>query len=398
MPAEHDLPRAFDVAARATFTRNRVERILGLIVGAACIIFGIQAFIAALGSTDLGPWHRPGMILVFGSLVLMSVTSLSGIAPKRGAGQFAVLFAIVLIAWGFVADGALATPGEQPWIWYLVNLGTIAAVLAFPTPLQIIWTIALPIAYAVGRSIQGGLTAEFVATTASDASFALIFGFVLLLLGHTFRSVAASVDDARAQALDSYAEVTEAEAIERERLATAALIHDSVLSALIAAERADSPRQRELAVGMAREALTGLADAEGEYDEVSDEAVSTARIALDIEDSVAAAFGLRLLISPPNDAPIPGIVARALTLASLQAVANAVQHAEARGLAVAVIASGGGCAVVVRDSGPGMDMTAVPEDRLGIRASIFARMSAVGGRADLESTTSGTRVTMRWTP
>lgn len=397
MPARAALQDSAEHAARATFTSNRVERILGILVGAACVIFGLQAFLAATGSTDLGRWHDPVMWITFGSLVLMIIAMTSGIAPLWGAAQFAVIFPLVLIAWPFLADRAVALPGAQPWIWYLVNVATVTAAVAFTTWAQIVWTVAMPIGYAAVRSIQGG-TVEFIATTASDASFALIFGFVLLLLVRTFRSVSASVDEARAQALASYAAVTEADAVERERLATAALIHDSVLSALIAAERADSDRERELAVGMAREALTGLADAEGESDDVSDAPVSTAQIALDIEDGVASAFGLRLIIAPPDDAPIPGPVARALTLAALQAVANAVQHAEARGLAVAVLTQGGGCSVIVRDGGAGMNVDDVPDDRLGIRASIFARMSAVGGRADLQSGPTGTRVVMRWTP
>lgn len=397
MSADAVIPGRAEAAARATFTRTRVERILGIIVGAACVIFGLQALVAGIGSTDLGPWHLPAMIITFGALTLMIVTSLTGIAPAWGATVFAVEFPVLLLAWAILADPTVAEASRQPWIWYLVNMATIAAVVAFPLWLQIVWTALMPVGYVVARSLQGG-SVDFVITSGSDASFALIFGFVLLVLGRTFRSVAGGVDDARASALASYAAVTEAEAVERERLATAALIHDSVLSALIAGERAESPRERELAVGMAREALTGLADAEGDHDESGTAPVSTVQMALDIEDSVAAAFGLRLIIALPDDAPIPGDVARALTLAAMQAVANAVQHAEARGLAVAVIASGGGCSVIVRDSGPGMNVDEVPDDRLGIRASIFARMSAVGGRADLDSSSAGTRVVMRWAP
>lgn len=384
---------------RASFTRARVERILGVVVGAACIVFWLQALLAAIGSDDLHRWHAPVAIVVFVSLSVMVATSISGLLARWGAGQFAVVFIAVLALWPLLASVDATDRGPQPWIWYLLNVATIAAVLAFPMPLQITWAILVPIGYGVLRVLVGAAEVDNGwALIIADVSFAVIFAFVLLMLGWMFRSVAAAVDDARAAALTSYAVAAEAEATERERLEMAALMHDSVLSALIAAARADTPRQRELAVMMAREALTGLADAESENASSTDDAISTAQIVLDIEDAATAAFGLRLFIPPPADVPIPGEVARAITLAATQAVANAVQHAEARGLAVTVTAAGGGCVVTVRDSGRGMDVDGVPDDRLGIRASIFARMSAVGGSAHIDSGPGGTVVTIGWTP
>ncbi len=396
MPAEADPTAA--ASPRASFTRARVERILGVVVGAGCIVFGAQALGAALASDDLHDWHLPVIVVVFASLAVMVVTSITGFLPKVGAGQFAVLFVLVLVAWPVLVSVDAEKPGPQPWVWFLLNVATIAAVLAFPMPWQIAWSALVPIGYGIVRMLatrDGEIT---WAMTVSDVSFAIIFAFVLLLLGWMFRSVATAVDDARASALSTYAEAAEAEATERERLEMAALMHDSVLSALIAAARADTPRQRELAVMMAREALTGLADAETENPVGADVAVSTAQIALDIEDAAIAAFGLRLFIPPPLDTPIPGEVARAITLAATQAIANAVQHAEARGLAVLLVATGGGCVVTVRDTGPGMDVDGVPDDRLGIRASIFARMSAVAGTAHIDSGPGGTTVTIGWTP
>jgi len=52
--------------------------------------------------------------------------------------------------------------------------------------------------------------------------------------------------------------------------------------------------------------------------------------------------------------------------------------------------------VEVHDAGEGFDLDAVPDDRLGIRASIIARVAAVGGRADLESGPHGTVVRLMW--
>jgi signal transduction histidine kinase len=183
-------------------------------------------------------------------------------------------------------------------------------------------------------------------------------------------------------------------------VAVAALMHDSVLGALLAAERAETPRERTLAASMAREALTRLANAEKDAWEGSDEPVDAERLADEIEAS-ARELGVQLAVErtidlePPR---VPGRVARALVLAAMQAVANAVQHAEAQGLSVQLRGESdpGRVVVRVRDSGPGFDVDGIPDDRLGIRGSIVARVTAVGGRTEIESTSHGTAVTLEW--
>jgi two-component sensor histidine kinase len=52
--------------------------------------------------------------------------------------------------------------------------------------------------------------------------------------------------------------------------------------------------------------------------------------------------------------------------------------------------------VVVSDKGPGFDIDAVPDDRLGISASILARIAAIDGEALIDSGPHGTTVTLRW--
>jgi signal transduction histidine kinase len=43
-----------------------------------------------------------------------------------------------------------------------------------------------------------------------------------------------------------------------------------------------------------------------------------------------------------------------------------------------------------------VDFDAIEADRLGIRGSIIARMSAVGGSADIRTGSHGTTVTVSW--
>ncbi|WP_040165483.1 ATP-binding protein [Microbacterium gorillae] len=380
-----------------SFTRARVERILGVIVGGTCVVFGVQAFLASVGSTEAGRWGATLVMATFAALTVMIITSVTGVLRTTGAALFAAVFPIVLVVWFVVADPALSHPTVQPWTWFLINVATISAALVFPLPWQIVYTVAVPVLYTAVRIALGGGDAVYWVNGLPDMSFSLIFGFVLLIIVWMVRRVSDEVDSARADALATYAEASAAEAREQERMELAALMHDSVLSALLAAARAQVPRERELAVAMARDALTGLADAERDVDGPSTAPMTTVEIASEIGES-AAATGVHLVIAPPQTAFIPGRVARAITLAAAQAVANAVQHAAGRGLEVTVTAPGDGCRVVISDSGPGVDLGHVPEDRLGIRASIFARMSAVGGTASLDSRATGTRVTLEWTP
>ena len=118
-----------------------------------------------------------------------------------------------------------------------------------------------------------------------------------------------------------------------------------------------------------------------------------------------ADMGVRLVVRVEGggeEPPVPGAVASALVRASAQAAANAVQHAGGRGLTALVRRPAGAPSdapaveIVVTDTGPGFDIDAVPDDRLGISASILARVAAVGGTAHISSSSRGTIVTLTW--
>ncbi|KAA9153102.1 ATP-binding protein [Microbacterium lushaniae] len=385
-----------------SFTRARIERVITLLVGPGSLILGAQAVFASFGPGDERPgWHLPMVLAVFVPLTAMVIACVAGRFPRLFSGLFAVVYVVALAVWPFAtAGGARPVPTEEPWIFYLVNVATVATVVAFPLALQIVWTVVTPLLFGFVRLVQAGFDERFFLPVGLDVSFALILGSVVVVLGWTYRSVAANVDETRARAVASYAAAAAAAATEGERVAVAALMHDSVLGALLAAERATTPRERTLAVSMAREALTRLANAEKDPWEGSDEPVDADRLADDLE-SGAREMGVQLQVArsvDPHTPRVPGRVARALVLAALQAVANAVQHANAQGLAVQLHgrAEPGGVVVRVRDAGDGFDVDQIPEDRLGIRGSILARVTAVGGRTEIESGSNGTTVTLEW--
>lgn len=385
-----------------SFTQTRIERVITLIVGPGALVLGAQAFVAAFGPGDEAPgWHLPMTLGVFLPLVAMIVACALGRFARMFAGIFAVVFLVALALWPLAtAGGPPPVPTENPWIFYLINISTVAAMVAFTLPAQIVWTVAAPLLFGAVRLLQAGGDPDFLLPILLDVSFALILGSVVLTLAWMYRSIAVNVDQTRTVAVSSYAAAAAAAASEHERVAVAALMHDSVLGALLAAERATTPRERTLAVSMAREALTRLANAEKDALEGSDEPVPATRLADDIE-SAAHDLGVELDVArrvEDGTPRVPGRVARALVLAAMQAVANAVQHADAQGLSVqlAGYALPGSIAVRVRDTGAGFDVDAIPADRLGIRGSIIARVTAVGGRSDIDSGAAGTTVTLEW--
>ncbi|WP_324014243.1 ATP-binding protein [Microbacterium sp. JZ70] len=394
----HVLPRrtATAVEIERGFTSARIERVLQIAVALASALLGVQSFLTAMGS-DLDPLPRTLLTAtVFASLAAMIAACLAGRWARPAATVFAFLFPLSLLLFWALPEPRYE-PAGGPWVFFLLNVAPAAAALVFPVAWQLVWVVVVPLLFAIVRLSRGEFSAEHWLTSVYDVSLSLIVGGTAVALIWMFRSLAAGVDAARAAAIDQYSRAASAEAAEQERVEVAALMHDSVLAALIAAGRAQSDRERQLAVSMAREALTRLANAESDEPEGSDAPVTSAWIASELQ---AQARGLGVVLAVAGDElPMPGIpgrVARALVLAATQAVANSIQHADGRGLAVRLTARHGRIRIVVSDAGRGIDLASIPADRLGIRASIFARVAAVGGGAAIESDERGTVVTITW--
>lgn len=381
------------------FTGRRMERILAIVVAIGSAALGAQALVAALAAMAWADEpHIVLLLVVFVPLAAMLLACVIGRGVAATSGVFAVVYVLALAAWPIIAGPVDVIARDQPWIFFLVNVGVVAAMLAFPVRIQFAWAFGMPFLYGYVRLVQGEFSREILVTTAFDVSFTLILGVVIISLGWMFRSVAAGVDEARGRAVSSYAAAAAAAAAEEERVAMSALMHDSVLAALIAAERADGERARELAVAMAREALTRLANTEvAVAQEGSDEPVGTAQIVIELRRSLSELGADAIVEERGGLGLIPGRAARALVLAARQAIGNAVAHAHGRGLHIVAEGHGDeGVRVTVSDTGPGFDVNAIGEDRLGIRASIFARMAGVAGTAEIDSDENGTTVTLGW--
>lgn len=381
------------------FTASRVERTIEVVTGFGCLVLGGQGLVAAVTGAESADTLHPALeLFMFVPLGLMIVACFVGWAVRVFASIFAIVGVVGIGLWPVIHTSTLESPQQQPWIFFLINVITAAAVLAFPLSLQIVWVFLLPTEWLVVRIVHYGFQPAELLPFLLEASFAFVFGAVIVTLGWLFRRVAAAVDRRRVVADASYAEAVAADAAEQERLAVGALMHDSVLSALIAAARGHTPRERTLAVSMASEALTRLADTELAAQMGPEGPVGLVVIAQQLERA-ADHLGQPIIVGCDEPATVvPGVVARAFAMAGVQALTNAVEHAGGKGLAAVVIASEDPLTVrvIVSDSGKGFDPAGVPEDRLGISASIMARMAAVRGRARVSSAPDGTTVTLEW--
>jgi signal transduction histidine kinase/phage shock protein PspC (stress-responsive transcriptional regulator) len=175
---------------------------------------------------------------------------------------------------------------------------------------------------------------------------------------------------------------------ETERADIAAHLHDSVLQtlALIQRKAGDSAEVTRLARAQERE-LRGWLYA-GPRGSQATLASAVTAVAHEVEDL----HGMPIELVITGDRPLD-VGGTALVRALREALLNAVRHGAAPVSAYVEVGSER-VEAFVRDHGPGFDVDAIPEDRLGVRKSILGRMSRHGGSAALRRLEDGTEVSL----
>ena len=171
---------------------------------------------------------------------------------------------------------------------------------------------------------------------------------------------------------------------ELQRAEIAAHLHDSVLQtlALIQNRAGASSEVARIARAQERELRDWLFA--GDAAVVDDLAAELSTIAAGIELD----YAVRIDVVAAGSSVLghPSLVA-----AAREAMLNAARHAGGT-VSVYLETKPGSVDVFVRDRGSGVDLDALPTDRLGIRESIIGRMSRAGGVATVTGTASGTTV------
>jgi hypothetical protein len=244
----------------------------------------------------------------------------------------------------------------------------------------------------LGAALAGGVWTP-------NAAAATAFGMVVVV--RAFDGISRRSDSRRETGLHRASQQTRELAIRHDyELRATARLHDTALSHLVAIAAAGSgPVDERLRVGIRQDLglIVGrdwAVDHAPAADARTLRSVAGAASAPDegpaLENSFAAAANAGLDVRMTGDLAVLGLLgarrAEALDDAVAQCLINVARHAGVKEAELAVGFAGGEVTVAVMDSGVGFDESEVPEDRIGLRTSIRARIEQEGGAVRLWST------------
>lgn len=347
-------------------------------------------------------WEATFLWGFLGVLLMFVFASLRGRGLTWSAAMLSALVLFGLLLWPAAVPPDVPATIGSPWLWAMINVGAVWCAFAFGTIPGCVYTVLIGGVFAVVRTLPQGASATWEVAL-QDASFASVLGLIICLTIGILRTAACRVDTAAESAIRSYREAAAETALSNERLRLDALLHDSVMTALITGAHAASPRERLSSAELAVSALQRLEDQGSKIEEAAPATAAelAARIQFTVGDGVE---NLEVIVSLDSREHLflPGEVVRAVFEATTEAVNNAVRHSGAIRCQVQVNCHKSGnsakLAVFIKDNGAGFKKEAVSDRRLGIKVSIVGRMEAVGGAASIASTLGvGTEVRLTWT-
>jgi signal transduction histidine kinase len=390
--AAHTQPR-FSVA--------RIERLIARSISLMAFVFGAQTLSIALGAGSVVP-GAVGTLYLLGLLGLLVVVIVAGVDARfqRVANIiFAASYLVAVAHWPFATGGLGAESRVEPWTWYLCAIACGCISQAVRPWLATIYIVLTPAVYGFARVLDADGSVVHLDLAVQNALYGTMIGLVIMVLIMTFRRAARTVDEARSAAFTRYDEAVRQHALEAERIEVDALVHDTVLASLQAADRASTPEEARAAVAMASDAISRLAALDAPTADSAQTITVGWLVDLLRQHAVHLETPFEVTVRGSASHSIPFRVAESLYLAAAQAMTNSIQHAGETGSRSVAVEVGEDriVHVCVRDDGDGFDPAAVHTDRLGLRVSIIERIVAVGGTVELRSRpAAGTSVSIRW--
>ena len=169
---------------------------------------------------------------------------------------------------------------------------------------------------------------------------------------------------------------------EEQRSEIAAHLHDSVLQTLALIQNRAGPSSEVARIARAQERELRDWLFAGDEPTVADLGAELRHVAAAIELD----YPVRIDVVTAGESV--GRTASSLVAAAREAMLNAARHAGGE-VSVYVEASPTATDVFIRDRGPGVDLDALPADRIGIRESIVGRMARAGGSATVRPGAGG---------
>ena len=382
-------------------SRQQIEKILSRSVACFAALLSAQAVSVVVSEwTSVNPIVVVSIVAIYGAVAALVVASVFCKFVHAANAYVSVACLASLAAWPLVTVTQAAVVIDRPWLWTLCIVAISTASMAFSLWQAMVYVLVTPVLYGEVRMTASGGGASWLATVL-DVVYAMILGGAVLLLITLLRRAAVAVDVAQATALARYSLAVRQNATEIERMQVDAILHDSVLATLLAAERAYSLDERALSTRMAIRAIGHLRDAEAAApDDDATVSLSALRTRISVANSaLSRPFELRGRVVFTG--AIPTQSAEAVYAATLQAVANSLQHAghgrEVKRWLSVEEAVRGGIRIGVGDSGRGFIPALVLPGRIGLRVSIVERVTRAGGGVAIESAIGeGTIIWITW--
>jgi signal transduction histidine kinase len=380
---------------------RRVEVLITRATALLILAFGLQslpAYLATVASSALLLDVTAG-VLHLGILVVF-VAALIQRRVRLTMGIVSALYVLNLLLWPFgVADGFIESDTTS-WLYLAMISAAGCAAIAFRWQIASAYLLVVPIVLATERWFLSGGTLSF-GRAALESGYVTILGGAVITIIAMLRLSAVAVDEAQAAAVEAYDVAVRSHAIERERIKVDSIVHDTILTSLLSASRANTPESRRLAVRMAESAISTLRTAA--LDLTDDENTTSLRTlagrVTEAATTLAAPCEVRTRDLAGHALPSP--VAEALYSAAVQAMVNSVQHAGTGATVNRWVVIRGGeqnrVDIDVGDTGSGFDPDSMRSSRLGVRVSILERVASVGGTVEIDSALNeGTVISFRW--
>lgn len=376
---------------------DAVDRRL-LLMGAPGVAVLLLAGLAlpSEAGTAPGAWRVAAALVPVVLVLTVPAASVAPPAVPRALLRLGTVLGLVACgSWAFARDPG--SPELVPWVWWVGP--TVAAFGVLLWSARVAFVVALLWAAAVpaGLLLADGSVARPVLALAAVHSSDVVFVGLYVVLRRQMTTRAAL---SRAAAEQDRRRLEE-RAWAAEQTRVTALVHDEVLSALVAvalvpagglrAVREQAARAEDR-VGAELDRLAAAADGRTAPVPVPDVVAAVRAAADELGVPVSAAP------APAGLVVLPGTAAESLVAACAEALRNAARHAPDAPRALRVEVAPDGVLLRVRDEGPGFDLAAVPESRLGVRMSILGRLDAVPGcfGAVDSAPGRGTTVTLGW--
>lgn len=366
-------------------------------------VIALAACLGALlfAAEQLPHLNRLWVTVVGGALVatgvLMPIYAWSQRGVRVPATLYAGAIAVGLITWPFAWEGQAAA--QAPWFWPCIGAAAVVLCIAWNAGFAATVAVVNAALYLAVRTTPSGGHLS-TAAAVQDALAVGVQPLLIVILFAYMRGQSVLVDARLAEARRQESEAALSASLETRRSQLDAVVHDHVMTALVAAARSAGPHDAHV-TDLAEQAVARVEaqavrhTAAGAFSPTSVEHLLT-------EAALSAGPLTRIAGSVDPAAPmVPQQAARALAQATREAVLNAEKHADADNVTLRICVSAVEDAVAVRvevrDDGVGFDTGQVSTHRLGIRLSLRERMRAVGGDAEVTSAPgAGTTVVLEW--